>query len=312
MGIFDFLFGSSPSGAVPTSGKPGTAAGTPSNSGEKQEQPALRDSLALFGGPAMAQVLVGGPEALTAQPVKREITILALDLPGFLESSVAWDSQTLAGFFGGFLDLVTRHVNGCDGNLDSFQQGRLMALFGFPVTAPQGALLGLRCAIDLREALVRRCSSPVPGKPAWPMPRLALHHGYGAVGPFGCQTFMTFSGFGGDVSRTFLLLERGRPGDLLVSAAVLGSHADWFDLKAEGSLPHGSDQCFRLKGPRDPAAWSRLAPVPAPRQSQIPPGLPGGAGIPMSPGSGTLTCANCETVVPKAEKTCPKCGLPVF
>ncbi|MET0263692.1 MAG: adenylate/guanylate cyclase domain-containing protein, partial [Rariglobus sp.] len=116
------------------------------------ERDLVRDLLDKNVSPEVAASLLKNGSALGGE--EREVTVLFVDLRGFTTLSESLSAPELIALLNRYLDRMSAEIEQRGGIIDKYIGDEIMAIFGAPVAAPNGADHAVQAALGMREALV--------------------------------------------------------------------------------------------------------------------------------------------------------------
>jgi adenylate cyclase len=176
--------------------------------------------------------------------IEAELTILFADLRGYTALSQTLEPGRMQELLDVFYEECAGAIWEHDGLLNKTLGDAVMAIFNFPITRSDHALQAVAAARDIR----RRCSAREIALAAVGLDPTALslgigvHTGIASFGEFG-RVHKDFTAIGETVNLAARLQAAARPGEVLVSGAVLGK------LGGERS---GGERVCSLKGYAEP------------------------------------------------------------
>ncbi len=115
------------------------------------ERDRVRDLLDKNVSPEVAARLLRDGHALGGE--EREVTVLFADLRGFTTLAEGMPAPELVALLNRYLDRMSAALEAEGGVIDKYIGDEIMALFGAPVAAPDGADRAVRAALGMRSAL---------------------------------------------------------------------------------------------------------------------------------------------------------------
>ena len=117
----------------------------------RQREQALREFSRFVNPHVVSELMAHG--GLSREGESRQVTVLFSDIRGFTTLSEKRTPQQvvelLNGYFGRQVEVIFRH----NGALDKFIGDAIMAIWGAPLDDPKHAENGIRCALDMADAL---------------------------------------------------------------------------------------------------------------------------------------------------------------
>lgn len=184
----------------------------------------------------VVEELLSSPEKLKPGGELRNLTILFADLRGFTrisESLSAVDVVNLVNnFFGVMTDVITEH----HGTINEFYGDGILVFFGAPVTQPEHARMGVRCALAMQQAMDKvNTLNRHAGLPDVAM-GIGINSGDVVVGNIGSEKRIKYGIVGSPVNLAARIEGHAEGGKVLVSEHTLGLAGEAFITAAERSV----------------------------------------------------------------------------
>jgi adenylate cyclase len=167
---------------------------------EEREKREVRNAFRRYLNPEVTEMLAESPHLLRLGGERREITILFSDLRGFTSLSERLPPEQLSvllnEYLGTMTDIVLRHL----GLLDKYMGDGLMAFWGAPVPAPDGATRCCEAALDMVTALATlNARWREMGMPVLEM-GVGINTGEAVIGNFGSSERFNYTAVGDQVN----------------------------------------------------------------------------------------------------------------
>lgn len=201
--------------------------------GLRETQELLRQTFERFVAPSVVERLLQDPSQVRLGGQSQEITVMFADLQGFTSMSEYAPPEMLLSVLNAYHALVVTHIQRNNGTVDKFIGDGVMALYNTPVVQPDHALLALRTAIGIRDALPdfqMQFEAPYRLKI-----NFGLHTGMAVVGNVGTQDIMDFTAVGDTVNLAARLQQLSSNGQVLISNALYNRVRDYIRVTAIGS-----------------------------------------------------------------------------
>lgn len=185
---------------------------------ELAEKSRLRDMFEQSVSAEVAERLLSG-EITTAGEL-REVTTLFADIRGFTELAESMQARSVIEMLNEYFSALMPCVDAHGGIVDKLVGDEIFAVFGAPVDLEDDALSAVRCALDMKAALVPLNAARVEQSE----PELAFGIGIstGAVvaGRLGTESRRNYTVLGNTVNIGARLCGAASPGQILISAST--------------------------------------------------------------------------------------------
>ena len=184
------------------------------------------------------------PEGLKLGGEKRELTILMTDLRGFTAMVERLEPTAVVALLNHYLSAMIEIIQENGGTIDEIIGDAILVLFGAPVPMPDAARRGVRCALQMQQAMqaVNRHNA-LMGWPEIGM-GIGLHTGEAVVGNLGSTKRSKYGVVGQTVNLTARVESYTIGGQILVSPALMEA--------AGHGLILGEEIKVEAKGMREP------------------------------------------------------------
>jgi adenylate cyclase len=166
------------------------------------------------------KLLEGGESALQLGGIRREITVLFVDIRGFTPLSEAADPEEVVEILNEYLTLVANAIFQFGGTLDKFIGDAAMAIFNAPLDledhyfrAVQAAWAMKEGAIPLEKRLFEKFGRTVQFG-------IGVNTGSAVIGNIGASFRMDYTAIGDTVNTAARLESNAKAGQILISQAV--------------------------------------------------------------------------------------------
>lgn len=201
--------------------------------GLRETQELLRQTFERFVAPSVVERLLQDPSQVRLGGQSQEITVMFADLQGFTSMSEYAPPEMLLSVLNAYHSLVVTHIQLNNGTVDKFIGDGVMALYNTPVLQPDHALLAVRTAIGIRDALP---DFQMQFEPPYRLKiNFGLHTGMAVVGNVGTQDIMDFTAVGDTVNLAARLQQLSSNGQVLISNALYNRVRDYIRVTAIGS-----------------------------------------------------------------------------
>jgi adenylate cyclase len=121
----------------------------------EREKRNVRNAMARYLSPILADQVSQHPEQLKLGGELRELTLMFTDIRGFTQISESLDPQALTQLMNSFLTPMTRVIQDREGFIDKYIGDCIMAFWNAPIDVPSHAQKAILAAYDMRAELKR-------------------------------------------------------------------------------------------------------------------------------------------------------------
>ena len=211
---------------------------------EEQAKNRLQSMLQRYLSPTIAGRLANSPDSLALGGERQEITILFADLRGFTTLAEHMPPEDLVKILNRYLGLAVHEIFEQDGTLDKFLGDAIMAIFNAPVRQPDHVERALRAAVAIKER-VQELWNELPQEFQLSF-GIGVNVGEAIVGNIGSDKRMDYTAIGDSVNVAERLEELARPGQILISQAVLARVRDSIEVQSLQSMSMRGRQTHML------------------------------------------------------------------
>lgn len=168
----------------------------------------------------VARLLGGGEEALRLGGVKRNISVLFVDIRGFTTMSEKLEPEQVVSILNEYLDLCAEAIFRYDGTLDKYIGDAAMGLFGAPLETEDHAFCAVQAALHMQsgsaglsERLMEKYGRAVSFG-------VGINTGDAIVGNIGASHRLDYTAIGDAVNTAARLESNAKPGKILISEAT--------------------------------------------------------------------------------------------
>lgn len=167
---------------------------------EERGKKELRSTFQKYVSPAIVEEILSDPSKLKLGGRKAKVTVYFSDLRDFTTISEKLDPAELSQFLNRYLTPMTELVFKNRGTLDKYMGDAIMAFFGAPLTFPDHAKWGARCALQSLECLKSlQTEFAKKGLPKLDI-GIGLNTGEVSVGNMGSETVRSYTVMGDAVN----------------------------------------------------------------------------------------------------------------
>ena len=204
----------------------------------------IRETFGRYTSDDIVQVLLDMPEGLKLGGEKRQLTILMTDLRGFTAMVERLEPTAVVALLNHYLSAMIEIIQQNGGTIDEIIGDAILVLFGAPVPMPDAARRGVRCALQMQQAMqeVNRHNVDM----GWPEigMGIGLHTGEAVVGNLGSTKRSKYGVVGQTVNLTARVESYTIGGQVLVSPSLMEA--------AGPGLILGEEIKVEAKGMREP------------------------------------------------------------
>lgn len=188
----------------------------------------------------------GDLKSLTLGGSKRQVTVMFADIRGFTTFSEHLAPEEVVSQLNSLLEGMVECTFANEGTLDKFIGDAILVLFNAPLEQPDHVQRALQTATDIQQRLANHPTGLSVG--------IGLHCGEAVVGNIGTWQRLEYTAIGSTVNIASRLCGVARPGEVIVSQAVvqaLGDTAKQWDCQPlEPVMVKGIGQplvCYRVR-----------------------------------------------------------------
>ncbi len=198
---------------------------------EQLEKKRVTDVFGKYVAPqVVGKILEEGEEGLQLGGVRRDITVLFVDIRGFTPLSEAAEAEEVVSILNEYLTLCAESIFTYGGTLDKYIGDATMALFNAPldldnhqIRAVQTAWAMHKGAQPLQKKLEKRFGKTVRFG-------VGIHTGSAIVGNIGADFRMDYTAIGDTVNTAARIESNSLPGQILISQEVYHKVKDYVEV----------------------------------------------------------------------------------
>ena len=219
---------------------------------EEREKRRVRHAFQHYLSPEVIAQLLDSPGGLSVGGVKRELSVLFVDIRGFTSISERLDPEVLAGLLNEFMTRMTRVIMRRGGLVDKFIGDAVMAVYGAPLPQPDHAARACLTALDVLAEAGRLDESWRAAGAGELRIGVGINSGPMVVGNMGSELRFDYTVIGDNVNLASRLegLTRHYGVDIVVSDATRAQCAEQFHFRVLDAV--------RAKGRREPVVIYQL------------------------------------------------------
>lgn len=181
---------------------------------------------------------------------RKLVTVMCADLAGFTRMADKLDPEHVRRIVTACFRIIAGEVHACEGMVNEFRDGRIMALFGAPIASDEHAQRGCYACLAIRKALVPFEENLKTRYGLDFKVRLGLHSGPVVVDGIGDDLHMDFTAQGEMTTIASWMESSAKPGTVLASEQTYRLAKDFFEFEPLGKL--------KVKGMDHPVETYRL------------------------------------------------------
>lgn len=182
------------------------------------------------------KILSEGKEGLKLGGIRKEISVLFVDIRGFTPLSEKAEPEEIVEILNNYLNLCAESIFACGGTLDKFIGDATMAIFNAPLNLEDHAFKAVQTAWRmkegskaLKEKLLERFGRTVEFG-------IGVNTGIAVIGNIGAQVRMDYTAIGDTVNTAARLESNAKPGQILISQATYEKVKDKVDVTPLGEI----------------------------------------------------------------------------
>jgi len=190
---------------------------------EGKQRRFIKRAFGYYLSPTVIGELIKDPSRLQLGGVRRDVTVMFIDLEGFTSMAETLEPQMLSDLLNTYLSSMSEAILEEDGTLDKFQGDAVMAFWNAPLEQPDHALRACRAALRCEKRLtgLRRQWLDLAGRE--PKIRIGIHTGPCVVGNMGAKQRFDYTVLGDTAN----LASRLEGANKVFGTTVLTSMQTW-------------------------------------------------------------------------------------
>jgi adenylate cyclase len=206
-----------------------------------------RQSFGKYVGEEVLEMIIADPEKMWLKGHKNDATILFADIRGFTAFAESREPERIVEMLNTYFDIATRAILDYGGYVDKFIGDGVLGVFGVPVYRNDHVERTVRAALDLMDQFRSRNN---PGNPLLSSVGIGIHTGPVVSGNIGSPAKMEYTVIGDTVNLASRLSSIARPGEVLVTDAVVSALRPLIRVEPAGNRA--------IKGKTAPVATFRV------------------------------------------------------
>lgn len=201
----------------------------------EREREQIKNYFELYVNKAVADELIHNPEKAVLGGDKREMTVLFSDIRGFTSLSEQMSPQEVVHFLNEYLNMMTEIVLANGGVLDKYIGDAIMAFWGAPLKQDDHAVLAVRTAWQMQNALKERGQNILKNWPTLGKLKIGIgiNSGLMSVGNMGSKLRFDYTVIGDNVNIASRVegLTKYWDADILITEATKKLVQDYFHCR---------------------------------------------------------------------------------
>ncbi|KJS81859.1 MAG: hypothetical protein JL57_25780 [Desulfosporosinus sp. BICA1-9] len=199
---------------------------------ERKERGRVTGIFGRYVSKAVVQELLASQEEIKVGGVRKDITLIFVDIRGFTPLSEAMEPEDIIKILNDYLDLCSRAVFAYEGTIDKFIGDGVMSIFGAPIEQEDHPERAIRAALQMqRESgnLAKRLQEQYGRSVSF---GIGINSGPAVVGNIGSQERLDYTAIGDTVNLAARLESNAKPGQILISKATYERVKERFQVTA--------------------------------------------------------------------------------
>lgn len=219
-----------------------------------EERAFIQETFGTYLSDEIVTEILASPEGIKLGGELRDMTVLLSDLRGFTAVTASMEAFRILKIINRYLEKMVPIIMQYGGTVDEYTGDGILAFFGAPRLVPDHADRAVACALKM-QASMRELNKE---NRKLELPQLemgvALSSGQLVVGNIGSERRRKYGAVGSPINVAFRLVEKVRPGEILVTQTVkdrlgdkLHTRSQWKDI-LKGM---GGTLIYQVTGMRD-------------------------------------------------------------
>jgi PAS domain S-box-containing protein len=185
-----------------------------------KERAFIRETFGTYLSDEVVAEILAIPEGVELGGEMRDMTILVSDLRGFTVVTEGMEASEIVKIINRYLDKMVPIIMRHQGTIDEFTGDGILVFFGAPRRLPDHPSRAVVCALEMQGSMKELNEKNLGlGLPQVEM-GIAISCGQLAVGNIGSQKRRKYGAVGSSINVAFRLVEKARPGEIVVTQAV--------------------------------------------------------------------------------------------
>ena len=197
-----------------------------------EQEIVLRERFSRLVAPNVAERMISGKlEVKKGGALMSECTVFNSDIRGFTAMSEGTAAEEIVDMLNEYFELMVETLFKYEGTLDKFMGDGIMAFWGAPAPAHDGAIRAVACALDQVRVLERFNAERVArGQQALSI-GFGLHSGPVVVGYVGSSKALSYTAIGDTANTSARLCQSAIGGQIVISEATLSRLGHRFETE---------------------------------------------------------------------------------
>jgi class 3 adenylate cyclase len=207
------------------------------------ERAFIRETFGTYLSDEIVTEILASPEGVKLGGEMRDMTILLSDLRGFTAVTESTEASRIVTIINRYLEKMVPIIMRHGGTIDEYTGDGILVFFGAPRLLPDHPSRAVACALDMQESMKELNKENLRLGLTQLEMGIAINCGQLVVGNIGSERRRKYGAVGSPINVAFRLVEKARPGEIVVTQAVkdrlgdkLQTRSHWKDsLKGIGT-----------------------------------------------------------------------------
>jgi PAS domain S-box-containing protein len=208
-----------------------------------EEKAFIRETFGIYLSDEIVAEILTFPEGVKLGGETRDMTILVSDLRGFTDVTESMEASRIVQIINRYLEKMVPIIMRHGGTIDEYTGDGILVFFGAPRLLPNHSSRAVVCALEMQESMEELNKENLRLGLTQVEMGIAISCGQLVVGNIGSERRRKYGAVGSPINVAFRLVEKARPGEIVVTQAVkdrlgdkLRTLSHWKDsLKGIGS-----------------------------------------------------------------------------
>jgi adenylate cyclase len=184
--------------------------------------------------PDLVKQIAASDEELPLGGIKKELSILFLDIRGFTTLSEKLNPEEVVDFLNIMFNLITEKCLENNGTIDKFIGDAAMLIFNAPLDLPNHEYYAVKTAYDIQQGMVKVRDEIQAKHGVTVNVGIGIHTGLVVVGNIGSYIRVDYTAIGDNVNIAARIESNTKAGQILVSEETYGRTKDYFEYEYVG------------------------------------------------------------------------------